>query len=111
MRTGYIRDKGPARRVLFEGPAEVIRAIERFYLQGLRAERQKTLTAVHLDEFHDHRGEAIVLVSHFSGLYAFDYPDGFDPKEVDELLEKLDDTFLDHRCLVFDHYWNAQPIS
>lgn len=111
MRTGYIRDTGPAQRALFEGPAEVIRTIELFFGYARRGKKQRTLTAVHLDEFEDLRGEAIVLVPYFAGLYAFDYPDGFSPKEVDELQEKLDDTFLEHHCLVFDHFWNPKPIS
>ena len=111
MRIGYIRDNSPAGRVLFEGPAEAIRTIEVFFGYSRRSQKQRTLTAVHLDEFEDLRGEAVVLVPFFTDLYVFDYPEGFDPKEVDELQEELDDTYLDHRCLVFDYYWNPKPLA
>lgn len=110
MRIGYIRDTSPAQNVLFQGPAEVIRAIEMFFGYATRSRKQRALTAVHLDEFEDLRGEALVLVPAWAGLYVFDYPEGYNPKEVDDLQEELDDTYLEHHCLVFDYYWNPKPL-
>lgn len=111
MRIGYIRDNGPAARALFEGPAEAIRAIELFFAEEVKSKKQRTVTAVHLDEFEHLRGEAIVLVPSWSNLYVFDYPSGFEPGEVDEIREELEESFDDHRVLVFDHYWNPESVA
>ena len=111
VRIGYIRDSSPAGRVLFEGPAETIRAIELFFAEEVKSKKQRTVTAVHLDELEDLRGEAIVLVPSWSNLYVFDYPSGFEPGAVDEIREELEGSFDDHRVLVFDHYWNPESVA